>query len=52
MSTLNGHYRVTRHIVSSVYELFRTLLVTHRRARRLAIYNPSLVRTQTVPVPW
>jgi hypothetical protein len=41
MSLFKSHYRVTRHVVSSVYELACTLIVTHRRARRLAMYQPT-----------
>ncbi|HEY6557553.1 MAG TPA: hypothetical protein VI072_09780 [Polyangiaceae bacterium] len=40
---IKSHYRVTRHVVSSVYELACTLMVTHRRARRLAMYRPAMI---------
>lgn len=49
MSTLRAHYRITHHIVSSVYELARTLVVTHRRARRLAMYQPLPAPSPTLP---
>ena len=50
METLNSHYRVARHVVSSVYELACTLLVTHRRARRLALYTaPESPRAAALP---
>jgi hypothetical protein len=45
MSLIKSHYRVTRHVVSSVYELACTLIVTHRRARRLAMYRPPMIST-------
>jgi hypothetical protein len=49
MSRIKRQYRVTKHVFSSICELTRTLIVTHRRARRLAMYQPITVATPSIP---